>query len=231
AADVIAKRQRPDRRVDLPLAQPLVQFRCQPVQLHAADHWLAEHLRGGFVGQPYFVVLADHHDAGAHALDDQLVELLHARQAGSVLLGQVLGMPQTAAQALNEQRHGKVDAAEYTDLQIALADGGVGQAEKERQIDQRQTGQRSQQLADASVQQDIAGRHGNDQQVAQAAGSSAGGVEQYRQQEDIQRCQHEQVYVPLAPVQQQRDDHVDDQVDPADAFVQLRIAQVDEAVV
>src|SRR5690606_23620399 len=40
----------------------------------------------------------------------------------------------------------------------------------------------------------------------------------------------EQVDVLLALMQQQCDEHVDDQVDPAEALVQVRVAQVDQPI-
>ena len=108
-----------------------------------------------------------------------------------MLLGQVLGYPQTTAEALHKKRHGKVDAAQHADLQVALADGRVGQAEIEGQVDQGQTGQSGEQLADTPGQQNITGGDRDDQQVAQPAAGAPGSVEQDGQQKDIQHRQHE----------------------------------------
>src|SRR5690606_4846853 len=64
----------------------------------------------------------------------------------------------------------------------------------------------------------------------QPTAGAAGGVEQYREQEDIDEGEHEQVQVALALVQQQGDEHIADQVDPAGALVEIGVLQVDQPV-
>ena len=119
----------------MPLAQSLFQLRCNAFELGAGRQLAAEHLGASFVAGNHALIVRNHQNPGAHALDDQLVELLHAGQAGGLFACEYLGQVQAPADPLHEHGHGKVDGAEHPGLQVALADIRMGQAEEERQVD------------------------------------------------------------------------------------------------
>ena len=74
------------------------------------------------------------------------------------------------------------------------------------------------------MQQHVTDGDRNDQQVAEAAANAAGCVEDHPQHADIQHRQDKQVEVTPPAMQRQRNQYVDEQVDPAGLGVDVGVA-------
>ena len=212
------------------MAQSLRQTNGQIVQIHAAHDRFAEHLCGGLVGQQHFLPAPDYKNAGTHALDDQLVELFQAGEAGCLLVRQAFRLTQAFADALHEERHGEIDTTQNAYLKVALRRAGAGQAQVKRQVDDNQTGQRREQKPDAAMQQNVAGGHRYEQQIAKTATGAARCIENAAQQENIEHREDEQMHIALALMQQQRNKDIYEQVEPTGHFIQLGVVQIQQPV-
>ena len=80
------------------------------------------------------------------------------------------------------------------------------------------------------MQQNVAGGHRYEQQIAKTATGAARCIENTAQQENIEHREDEQMHIALALMQQQRDEHVDEQVEPTGHFIQLGIVQIQQPV-
>ena len=80
------------------------------------------------------------------------------------------------------------------------------------------------------MQEDVTNRNGNDQQIAETATGSSCSIKDDTQQKDIQQGNHKQMHITAAAVQQHSNQHIDQKIYPAGYFVNLRVAQLQQAV-
>jgi len=148
---------------------------------------VAQQDRGGFVGQGDAVVGVHHHHAGAHAADDQFVDLEQVGHFVATLIGQLLVASCTVADLVADEGQRQVAGGEHR--QFGQGAGGVAAFQHLPQVfgSSGDAGGQRQQQAPAERQQ---GGGGGDveQQRHRDAGAGAGqGVRQQAGGDDVQQ--------------------------------------------
>ena len=147
----------------LPLLHALDQLRAVRVEQLAGQLGMAEQVVGALVGQQHPVLLVQHQNAGAHALQDQGVQGFQVGHVGRPLFGQVLADLQAPGQALHEQGGGEAQRTEGADLHILGGGGRAAETEVEGQEDHADRRHRGYQQADTPAQEDIGDGHRHNQ--------------------------------------------------------------------
>ncbi len=213
------------------MLQCLEQLRAARREALAGQRFLAEQLQRPLVGQEHALLRVQHHDAGAHALQDQGVEGLEVGDLLGALAGQSLADLQAPSQSLDEKGCGEAQRSERTGLDVLAAGFGTADAQVEGQVDQAGGSDRGDEETDPPPQENIGDGDGDDQQVADAARRSSAKIEQSRQQDHVHQRQAEHWQVALGALHQHRDDDVEDQIEPGAVLKQLRIAHLQQIVV
>ena len=164
--------------VFLPVLQPFDQLGAVRVENLARQVLLVQQAECGLVGQQYAALLVHHQNAGTHALQDQVVQGFQVRHIGGALFGEAFTGLQAAGYPLHEQRCCEAQRPQRADLHVLGAGLGVFEAQVEGQVDHADRRGGGDQYAEAPAQQDVGDRHGDDQQVANAAWCAAPGIEQ-----------------------------------------------------
>jgi hypothetical protein len=116
-------------------------------------------------------------------------------------------------------------------LQIIVGSSWMAETQEEAQPDDAERANGGNQQADAPSQQGVTDGYRYDQQVADGAGHTAGGVEQTAQQQDVSQRQAEQLRrAPGVPEEYHQQD-IQHQVKPAATAQQVVIAERQQLVV
>ncbi|MNP10147.1 hypothetical protein D3C76_1022850 [compost metagenome] len=138
---------------------------------------------------------------------------------------------QSSDQALYQQRRGKTQHAKRADLQIIVGIGTMADIQQEARTQDAKCADGGNEQADAFSQQGIADGHRDDQQVANSAGHSASGVEQPAKQQDVDQSQAEQLRRASGALEEDCQQDIQHQVQPAATAQQVVIGGRKQAVV
>ncbi|RML69799.1 hypothetical protein APX70_04409 [Pseudomonas syringae pv. maculicola] len=189
---------------------------------------MAEQGQGPLIGQHHLAARIQYHNACAHALQDQRIELFKAVDIRCPLLGQPLADLQARSQCLHQQRGGEAQRTQRTGLHVVVGHRRCAEADVERQVDDANGRNSSDQQADAASQQHVADRHGCDQQVADAARRPAGRIKQPGKHDCVGHRQAKQLRLAAGALQQHHHQNVEHQVQPAARTEQIRIGQLQQ---
>ena len=143
-----------------PVVEAARQFGRHRTEVALVRRRIADQVPGRFVDGQDVVGIVDQDDAGLHAPDDEVVDLLEVEQVDAALLGKRLGLAHLPAEVRAQARHGEVgDAEKHRFDHVALA--GAAEREQRRGDDadrgehgeQHRLAERQQQRPDADVDQ------------------------------------------------------------------------------
>src|SRR5690554_2437786 len=147
------------------------------------------------VRQANVTVPVQYQNAGAHALDNLLVDLLQLRNAPGPAAGQCFAADHSLGDTLQNHRRGEIQDAQRAgpnDVVGTFVDGDHRPAGDAQRADGRQCGVEG---AHAGGGQDVAGGHGHNHQVGQPVGNAGTGQQQAVHHQDI--CEYRQGDMPL----------------------------------